>query len=206
MNGGPAGELPEEDGGFRDGALSDEPFLISQVVGGERNMFRILIERHERAVYGMGLSFFHNAEDAADFVQEVFLKAYRNLAHFEGKARFSTWLYRIAWNTALNGVTRAKDWQSLAGDDFPEGAKIVSAGLALNPEEALLREASRQAVLAAVQELPENQKACVDLFFFYDRSLKEIEAITGFPENTVKSHVHRAKKILREKLKHLNEV
>ena len=58
-------------------------------------------------------------------------------------------------------------------------------------------------MLQAVQELPGKYRICIDLFFFYDRSIKEIGAITGFPENTVKSHVFRAKKLLRERLETL---
>jgi RNA polymerase sigma-70 factor (ECF subfamily) len=140
----------------------------------------------------MGLSFFHNREDAADFTQDVFLKAYRNLARFRGHARFSTWLYRIAYNTAVNGVTRKKEYRSLAEEEIPRDERT--------PEGLTIREAARTAVQKAVAELPEKYRVCVDLFFFYDRSIKEIGEITGFPENTVKSHVFRAKKLLRNQL------
>jgi RNA polymerase sigma-70 factor (ECF subfamily) len=170
---------------------SDEPLLIEQIVEGQKDMFRLLISRYQRTVHSMGLSFFRNAEDAADFTQDVFFKAYRNLPSFRGKSRFSTWLYRIAYNTAVNGVTRRKEYQSLAEEDisFEE-----------TPEQLALRTAAKEAVLKAVEELPEKYRICVDLFFFYDRSVKEIEMITGFPENTIKSHVFRAKKLLRERL------
>ena len=69
----------------------------------------------------------------------------------------------------------------------------------------MLRNLARDAVLEAIKELPERFRLCVDLFFFYDRSLKEIEAITGYPVNTVKSHVFRAKKLLRKKLEGFTE-
>jgi RNA polymerase sigma-70 factor (ECF subfamily) len=64
----------------------------------------------------------------------------------------------------------------------------------------MLHKISQEAVLEAVKDLPPRFRICVDLFFFYDRSLKEIEAITGYPVNTIKSHVFRAKKMLRKKL------
>jgi RNA polymerase sigma-70 factor (ECF subfamily) len=170
----------------------DEPLLVSQIAGGERELYRLLVSRYQRPVYAMGLSFFHNREDAADFTQDVFLKAYRNLGGFKGQARFSTWLYRIAYNTAINGITRKKDYRSLAEEDPPQDEET--------PERLTGRESARAAVQKAVAELPEKYRVCVDLFFFYDRSIKEIGVITGFPENTVKSHVFRAKKLLREKL------
>jgi RNA polymerase sigma-70 factor (ECF subfamily) len=179
------------------GGDDDDQLIIDQILAGQKELFRLLVQRHEQAVYGMGLSFFRNPEDASDFAQDVFLKAFRSLARFEGRSRFSTWLYRIAYNTAVNSVTRKKDYRSLAEDeDVPDGE---------TPERKTLREAAREAVQAAVRELPDRYRICIDLFFFYERSYQEIEAITGYPVNTIKSHVFRAKKLLREKLADLTE-
>jgi RNA polymerase sigma-70 factor (ECF subfamily) len=171
----------------------DEDRLIAaQVVSGQKELFRLLVKRHEQAVYGMGMSFFRNTEDALDFTQEVFLKTFRNLSYFEGRSRFSTWLYKIAYNTAINNITRKKDYHSLVEEEIiPDND---------TPERRLLRSLAREAVRGALTELPERFRVCVDLFFFYDRSYQEIEVITGYPVNTIKSHVFRAKKILREKL------
>ncbi|MDR3129980.1 MAG: sigma-70 family RNA polymerase sigma factor [Treponema sp.] len=175
-----------------DPSNGDDHLIVAQIVSGKKEKFRILLRRHERAVYGMGLSFFHNAEDALDFTQDVFLKAFKNLSRFEGRSRFSTWLYRIAYNTAVNGVNRRREYRSLAEENSEADMDT--------PERKALREAARGAVLEAVRELPERYRSCVDLFFFYDRSYQEIEAITGFPLNTIKSHVFRAKKLLKDKL------
>jgi RNA polymerase sigma-70 factor (ECF subfamily) len=171
--------------------ISDEPELIRQIVEGQKDLYRLLISRYQRTVHSMGLSFFKNAEDAADFTQDVFFKAYQNLSSFRGKSRFSTWLYRVAYNTAVNGITRRKEYRSLAEEDLRAEE---------TPEQLALKSAAKEAVLKAVGELPEKYRVCVDLFFFYGRSIKEIEVITGFPENTIKSHVFRAKKLLRERL------
>lgn len=178
--------------GMDDPLSADDHLIVAQIVAGQKEKFRVLVRRHERAVYGMGLSFFRNAEDALDFTQDVFLKAFRNLSRFEGRSRFSTWLYKIAYNTAVNGVNRRREYRSLAEED-----PVIDGD---TPERNVLRGAVRDAVLEAVRDLPERYRSCVDLFFFYDRSYQEIEAITGFPVNTVKSHVFRAKKLLRDKL------
>jgi RNA polymerase sigma-70 factor (ECF subfamily) len=178
----------------------DDQLIVSQVINGQKDLFRLLVRRYERAVYGMGLSFFRNTEDASDFVQEVFLKVYRSLSRFEGRSRFSTWLYKIAYNTAVNGVNRRKEYYSLADEDADKLTNDCDT-----PERVLLRNAARDAIQAALKELPERFRICVDLFFFYDRSYQEIEAITGFPVNTIKSHVFRAKKLLRERLNLLPE-
>lgn len=173
----------------------NEQLIVSQIVCGQKDLFRLLVRRNERAVYGMGLSFFRNQEDACDFTQEVFLKAYRSLSRFEGRSRFSTWLYKIAYNTAINEVNRRKEYHSLAEED---AEKIANNGD--TPERIAIRGAVKETVKAALDDLPERFRVCVDLFFFYDRSYQEIETITGFPVNTIKSHVFRAKKLLREKL------
>jgi RNA polymerase sigma-70 factor (ECF subfamily) len=179
----------------------NDQLIVSQVVSGQKDLFRLLVRQHEKAVYGMGLNFFRNPQDASDFTQEVFLKAYRSLSGFEGRSRFSTWLYKIAYNTAINEVNRRKEYHSLSEEDTAD-LPIISGD---TPERTVLRNAAKEAVQAAIKELPERFRVCVDLFFFYDRSFKEIEAITGIPVNTIKSHVYRAKILLREKLELLAE-
>jgi len=180
----------DETAGYSAGLLEEEILLVEQILSGEKDLFRVLIKQYQQKVHSMGLSFFHNREDAADFTQDVFIRSYRSLASFRGHARFSTWLYRIAYNTAVNSINRRKEYRSLAEEPLTEDG----------PEQQWLRLTAAQAVRSAVAELPEKYRICVDLYFFYDCSIKEIERITGFPENTVKSHVFRAKKILREKL------
>jgi RNA polymerase sigma-70 factor (ECF subfamily) len=172
--------------------LSDEA-IVAEVVAGKRDLFRALVNRHERRITGLGRSFFHNLDEAADFTQDVFLKAFHALPQFEGRARFSTWLYRIAYTSALNQLNRRKEYKSLSEDEHESAYKT--------PEEEHIKALARSAVRQAVSELPEKYRICVDLFFFYERSYDEIEVITGYPVNTVKSHVFRAKKLLREKLK-----
>jgi RNA polymerase sigma-70 factor (ECF subfamily) len=189
----PVGGEPQEERSGESGF--NDNLIVSQIVSGQKDLFRLLVRRHEKAVYGMGMSFFRNQDDASDFAQEVFLKAYRNLSYFEGRSRFSTWLYKIAYNTAINEVNRRKEYYSLADEDLN---KLVYTGD--TPERIALRNAARKAVQEAIKELPERFAMCVDLFFFYDRSHQEIEEITGIPVNTIKSHVFRAKILLREKL------
>ncbi len=174
------------------GADLDDQLVVEQILGGQKELFRLLVRRHQKSVFSMGMGFFRNQEDAADFVQEVFLKAFQNLSHFERKARFSTWLYRIAYNTALNGVKRNKEYLSLA-----ENAELPDFD---TPEKNVLKIVTQEAIREVIGELPERFRVCVDLYFFYDRSYQEIEVITGYSINTVKSHVFRAKKVLREKL------
>jgi RNA polymerase sigma-70 factor (ECF subfamily) len=184
--------LREKIGGIFCLELSDET-VAAEVVNGKRELFRLLVDRYERRITGLGHSFFNNSDEAADFTQDVFIKAFHALAQFEGRARFSTWLYRIAYTSALNQLNRRKEYKSLSENEYESAYKT--------PEEEHIKALARDAVRQAVAELPEKYRICVDLFFFYERSYEEIEMITGYPVNTVKSHVFRAKKLLREKLK-----
>jgi len=172
--------------------IDDDMLILEQIRTGQKELFRLLVKRYESTVYGMGMSFFRNAEDASDFTQEVFLKIFRGLSRFEGRSRFSTWLYKVAYNTALNSVKRNREYRSLVEDDIVPYTDT--------PERVMLRKVIREAVLDGIKDLPDRFRVCVDLFFFYDRSYQEIEMITGYPVNTVKSHVFRAKKLLRSKL------
>ena len=142
----------------------------------------------------LGLSFFDNTDDCEDFVQDVMLKAYAALGTFRAEAPFATWLMRIAYNTALNSMKKRKSYVSLA-----DGAEIEYQGD--NPEEKQLNECIILSVREAVNSLPDNYRICIDLYFFYDMSYTDIAAVTELPLNTIKSHIFRAKKILREYLK-----
>jgi len=172
----------------------DDSIIVGRILEGEGGLYRLLVEKYKKQVNALGMGFLRNSADAADFTQDVFLKVYHNLAQFKGQARFSTWIYRIAYNTALNLVDRRKEYFSLAEDDSIRAPD-------LSPEEESVRRAVREAVRQAVSELPEKYRVCIDLYFFYERSYGEIEMITGEPLGTIKSHIFRAKKILREKLK-----
>jgi RNA polymerase sigma-70 factor (ECF subfamily) len=178
--------------------LADE-ILISRIVAGERDLYRILIERHQQQVFSLGLSFFKNADDAADFTQEVFLKAYTGLSGFQGRSRFSTWLYRIAYNTGINSLKRRQEFTSLAFETEEE-AEAYEPPAQVNVEAELLRKYAMEALRDAMRTLPERFRICLELYFFYDCSYEEIGVITAFPLNTVKSHIFRAKQLLKERL------
>lgn len=175
----------------RDEDLRDED-VIDLVLEGDTEAFSILVRRHRSRVERLGMSFFHDAEEAADFSQDVFLKAYTALGSFKGKSAFSTWLLRIAYNTAINAKQRRRESVALDADDCLPGDP--------GADEAHARDETVRAVREAMAGLPPRQAVCIELYFGYDLKYAEISEITGFPVNTIKSHVFRAKKLLRERL------
>lgn len=100
---------------------------------------------------------------------------------------------RVAYNTAINSVKRRKEYASLS-DEFD----VIDSDL--TPEETELKKVTILAVREAVKELPERYGVCLDMYFFYDMTYNEISEIVDLPVNTIKSHIFRAKKILKDKL------
>ena len=170
-----------------------DKILIRESLAGNSKSFAKLISYCKEKVHALGMSFFHNHTDTEDFEQEVYLKIFTNLKSFRGDCKFSTWVLRIAYTTAINTKTRKKEYETIADENL-----LLSEDK--TPEQYNLLNFTRQAVQEAVKELPENYSICLDLYFFYDLSLEEITVVTGFPLNTIKSHIFRAKKILAQKL------
>lgn len=176
-------------------AENEDFVLCHEVLAGNNGAFSTLAEKYRKRIFRLGVSFFRNPDDAEDFVQDVLVKMYVSLATFRGESRFSTWLMRIAYNTAINSVKRRREYTSLAED-------FEIADTSENPEDAHLKACSSEAIREAVKTLPERYRVCVDMYFFYDMPYADISEVTGQPVNTIKSHVFRAKKLLRE---HLDE-
>ncbi len=168
--------------------------LIKETLKGNSKSFAELVALYKARVTAVGMSFFHNKADCEDFEQEVFLKVYKNLPNFRGESRFSTWLTRIAYTTAVYSKNKNTEYETLADETVLESTVD-------SPEKENLLNFTKQAVREAIKELPQNYAICLDFYFFYDFSLDEIAIITGFPVNTIKSHIFRAKKILAQKLK-----
>lgn len=172
--------------------LSDE-WIVEQVVHGDINHFKEIIRRYQGLLYGIGMRFLRNSHEAEDFVQDVVMKSYENLGSYRGKGPFRVWLTRIAYNLGVDRVRGA-----VVEDDVDNHA-LVSRGV--NPEEDHLQGEIKRVLTEAIQGLPEKYRICLDFFFFWGLTYNEIREITGFPVNTIKSHVLRAKQALRDSLK-----
>lgn len=173
--------------------LKRDKALIKKTLKGDSQAFAELMSFYYNRVQALGRQFFYSDADSEDFIQEVFLKVFKNLSSFRGESSFATWLTRIAFTTAINTKKRVKDFQSIPDDmDLPSSIK--------SPEEQQILSITQQAVNEAIKELPEKYAICLTLYFFHDLSHEEISSVTGFPINTIKSHIFRAKKILRQKL------
>jgi RNA polymerase sigma-70 factor, ECF subfamily len=170
-----------------------ESMLVRAAASGQRIAFAELVRRHQSKVRGLLLRLCSDRTLSDDLAQEVFLRAYRGLVGFEGRSSFGTWLYRIAYNIYLNHRTRSKQWGAL-----PEDYEVAAAA----PDDALSppRSDLRRDLRSAIDTLPERYRAVVVLYYLQDVPYPEIAEILEIPLGTVKTHLHRAKKVLRAQM------
>lgn len=178
---------------------AEESVLVDRARnGGDNAAFAELVRRHQGKVRGLLLRLTGNPTLADDLGQEVFLRAYRGLVGFEGRSRFSTWLYRIGYNVFLNHQTRSRELAAL-----PHAFETHAAAPdnELSPGRCDLR----RDLAGAITALPERYRAVVTLYYLQDVSYPEIAEILDLPLGTVKTHLHRAKKLLREQLRDVSQ-
>lgn len=175
----------------------EDMVTVHAVLSGDRNAFRDLVERYQPSVTAIGRRTIRLQEDLKDFVQDVFVKAYTHLDQFAGRGSFRAWLMRIAYTTAINRNQRAIP-------EVPTDPEILEhlwhSPKSQEPEPATMRSLLWEAMIRAIEDLPKHLALSVELFFVLGLRYAEITMITGVPVNTLKSHVHRARTILQERM------
>lgn len=166
--------------------------IIERVLEGDTQAFSVLVRRYQKRILRLGYGFFRNQDEAEDFAQDVLAKAYAGLAGFKGRSSFSTWLTRIAYNAGINAKRKAGRYEPLESEPVDSRS--------LSPEDLHIRAEAATALRKAMASLPERYAVCLDLFFGEGMKYEDISAATGFPVNTIKSHVFRAKRDLRAAL------
>jgi RNA polymerase sigma-70 factor, ECF subfamily len=191
--------------GARGGELHDPLDLIPRAQAGEHYAFTQLIEPHMGKVYHGAFRITRNREDAEDACQQALLKAYSHIDQFQGDARFSTWLTRIAINEALMVVRKRKleekRKQSDTGAD--EGMSLIDAipaGDRTHPDFLFERSEKQRALREAIGLLGENSRDVVHLVGLQERKTKEAARILNVSRSAVKNRFSRARQLLRESL------
>jgi RNA polymerase sigma-70 factor (ECF subfamily) len=179
---------------------SDE-ILCQRVAERDEAAFDLLVARYQERAYRIAWSILRNAEDARDLAQDAFLRLYEAAGSFGGRARFSTWFYRILVNLCLDHRRKARGWKFWAPerDDDPGGNPIDSLPAPeSDPVDALGRERSVSALWAAVDRLAPQQRAAVVLQVQEELTTAEIATVLKCSEATVRVHLHRAMTTLRK--------
>lgn len=182
--------------------------LIQEILSGNLTLFRQLLERHQAQVFRTCIGFVHQKEDADDLTQEVFIQAYQSLASFKGDSEFSTWLYRVAVNRALNYMRERKKKSIFDRlDSFftrEVATQSIFDGVAEdNPEQQFILNEEREMIAQALDKLPEKQRVAMVLSKYDDMSQREIANVLNTTEGAVEALLQRAKTTLRKELSHL---
>ncbi len=185
----------------------EEATLIARARDGDQDAFGVLVRLHQRQVYNLALRMLRDPEEASEATQEAFLAAWQGLRHFREEARFSTWLYRIAYRHCLkvaesrrrNDAARAELAAEVSRAQRPEN--VLSSAMARDAEAQV-----REAVRAEIALLPPKYRAALILRHIQDLSYEEIADVMRAPIGTVKTHLFRARAMLKERLSDLERV
>lgn len=183
---------------------SEESALIARARAGDQDAFGVLVRLHQRQVYTLAMRMLRDQEEASEATQEVFLSAWQGLGRFREEARFSTWLYRIAYRHCL------KVAESRRRDEATRAELAAEATRAQRPESvmtsAVARDAEaqvREAVRAEIALLPPKYRAALVLRHIQELSYEEIAEVMRAPIGTVKTQLFRARAMLKERLSDL---
>lgn len=185
--------------------MADEDVDLDRARQGDREAFGRLVRRHQRRVYAAALHILGNHSDADDVTQESFVRAYRGLTSFDGRADFFTWLYRITVNTALNALRSDKRGNALHNRGHAEASHVGGRPEALgqsaqSPAQKVHQSAEVTRVLEAVATLSAPLRVTLVLATVEELPHKQIAEILDIPEGTVAWRVNEARRLLKLKL------
>ncbi len=158
---------------------------------GDMGFFPELVTAYQNRVYAMAYRF--HAEEAEDIAQEIFIAIYRNIARFEGRSKLSTWIYRIATNTAINQLRRHKPVLPLEED-------MLSAGTSPPADTDLIAKSEHEEFRRVIEQLSTNYQEIIELYYFQELSYQSIADILQIPVRTVETRLYRARAKLKELL------
>jgi len=177
---------------------------VSRARDGDSDAFRLLVERHSRAIFRVAYRMTANEHDADDVVQETFLRAYRQIDRFEERANFSTWVHRIAINCSLDLLrARGRHDKHYGGDPSSEEMSAVIKTDDPQPDRLLLSAELQSHVAKALERLSGNERTAFILRHFEGMPVEDIGKTLGIQVNAAKHTIFRAVRKLRESLEPL---
>ncbi len=176
-----------------------DQYYINQVLEGQVNAFSVLIERYQSLVYTVVYRMIKNKEEAEEVAQDSFIKAFKSLGNYRGDAKFSTWLYTIAYRKSLDALKKSKRMiTSEIIEEINEG-EIELVNDALN----YLQTKERKRIISdSIMKLAEDEAAIITWYYFEEKSVKEIVKMTDLTADNVKIKLYRGRKKLYSILKY----
>jgi RNA polymerase sigma-70 factor (ECF subfamily) len=181
--------------------LDSDREIVRRVLQGEKDLFGVLVERYERAAYAVAYNLLRNPEDARDLAQEIFVKAYGQLATLKDAGKFSPWLCRIASRLAIDRLRVQKKNVSLPELELPEEAASHNPGT--TPADAQEKRDARYRLVRIremITHLADYYRVAFILKYMEGLTNREIASFLGVPVSTIEGRLHKAREFLREKL------
>jgi RNA polymerase sigma factor (sigma-70 family) len=175
--------------------IADE-IIIQQALRGEQQGFALMVKKYERMVFTLALRVVKNREDAHEVAQDAFLKAFKYLSSFRGECKFSTWLYRVVYSTALNHI-RTKKPEILSLQDDERNIQLSSFTTEDGSFQLEIGEQKKQ-IQEAIAELPPDYATIITLFYIFEQKISEICITMDMNESNAKTKLSRARVRLRE--------
>ena len=180
---------------------TNDQIIINQIIQGDSKAFSELVNRYKDLVYTLALRMLKNREEAEEVSQDTFIKVYKSLQKFKGDSKFSTWIYKVAYNSCLDRIKKNKKYlNDVEINEFTEHqVRTVD-----NAFEALVEEERNQMIQECLNLLPSDDSFLLTLYYFEEQSLDEIANIVGLSANNVKVKLFRSRKklttILRDRM------
>ncbi len=176
--------------------ITDDNIIIQQALCGEQQAYTLIVKKYEQMVFTLALRVVKNREVAHEVAQDAFLKAFRYLQNFRGECKFSTWLYRIVYTTALNHI-RTKKPELLSLEEEEKGGQLLDFA---NDNGLFMVEINeqKQQIQAAIAELPPDYATIITLFYLFEQKISEICITMDLNESNAKTKLSRARVRLRE--------
>lgn len=173
--------------------LYSDAYYIERVAAGDTGCFACLLDRYSRPVHSLILKMIRNKEDAEELAQDVFMKVFRNLPSFKADCSFSTWIYRIAYNTAISELRKKKqEFVAIEESQISNvSEEVVGELLGCTTVTEQLDKLE-----AALTLLPPDERALILLFYMKEKTVDELTVITGLSTSNIKVKLHRIRKKL----------
>ncbi|MFW5701819.1 MAG: RNA polymerase sigma factor [Bacteroidota bacterium] len=186
--------------------------IIEQVLGGNIPAFAEIIDRYQQRVYSLCVRILRNPEDAEEAASDAFLKAYKALETFRRDSEFPTWLFRIAYNSAISRLRQRRSKPEAQAPELSDREQFEERLYEINSALGRIADKERREIIRkALEQLGPQEAAIVSLYYFEDNSVAEISGITGLSKSNVKIKLFRARltmgnylsKILKNELRYI---
>ena len=172
---------------------NNDDYYIAKTLNGDTQSFGILVKNYQTMVFSLALKMVKQREEAEEVAQDTFIKAFKSLPKFNGTSKFSTWLYKIAYNTCLDRIKGNKKYHNNVEIDEISGDALSSVESIF---EGIERQERSEIIQDCMSKLPDDERVILHLFYFDEQSLKEIQEVLSIAESNIKVKLFRARKKL----------